>query len=264
MCGVIIIDDHPDRKANRWESKYSESDKVKIYDSWLNVFIPKDFKKIVLATHVFEHKPQNIFDLIIGLYRWLEEYDSIPEDHWLKNEAGKGELFALGESVSKSFDRFAYLLFTGAGDIEEFNQYKDLLRKIDEANEIKKIIKPVGSINDVMKLIDLFLETKDCDSIFKESYDPVLEAKLELLHLCLTPEGAKDKEKINSLMKFIGKGIFDIEIHVKWDGGEEEFKNIDKGIETLGTIKDCFSPKYLAILSTIRNTLQLDKDYVER
>src|SRR2546423_2411504 len=97
-------------------------------------------------------------------------------------------------------------------------------------------------------------------------FDPIIEAKLELLHICLTPPGETQREKIKQLKAEIEKGrstaLDSILIKADWtkDGDvEENFEGyFDKAVEELAKEKDCFSPKYIAILTALRDELLTD------
>jgi hypothetical protein len=92
--------------------------------------------------------------------------------------------------------------------------------------------------------------------------DPNLEAKLELLHQCLAPDGTGDTNKVHELrQKILKEEDFDFDQQIKavWRTSSNDVDifegNFDQTVEELAVLKDCFSPKYLAILSALRNNL---------
>lgn len=74
------------------------------------------------------------------------------------------------------------------------------------------------------------------------SGDPVLEAKLEILHECLTPEGALTANQINGY-SLIANIVESIKI---------EDKNL---IDYLASQSDCFSDNYISKLTVLRKAL---------
>lgn len=96
-------------------------------------------------------------------------------------------------------------------------------------------------------------------------FDPVLEAKLEFLHTCLTPPKDDNiKSKLIQLKAQIESRGFELDskvLHAKWrdEKDEAEFSgSFDEALETLSEETDCFSPKYVAILSELRNHLLVE------
>lgn len=96
-------------------------------------------------------------------------------------------------------------------------------------------------------------------------FDPVLEAKLEFLHTCLTPPKNEDvKSKLKQLKIQIENSGIELDskmIHAKWkiEKVESEFSgSFDDAVNALSDERDCFSPKYVAILSEVRNHLLVD------
>lgn len=97
-------------------------------------------------------------------------------------------------------------------------------------------------------------------------FDPVLEAKLELLHACLTPptseEARKKLEELKTEIRNAGTILSSIVINARWRTEGETEKifsgNIDAAINALSNETDCFSFKYVAILSEIRDKLLAD------
>ncbi|MEK6288720.1 MAG: hypothetical protein AABO57_23635 [Acidobacteriota bacterium] len=85
-------------------------------------------------------------------------------------------------------------------------------------------------------------------------FDPVLEAKLEILHMCLTPEGCSRlmKQHAGSWGRFAS-----LQIEVTRENGEKTFTgNLADAIKELAhPERDCFSPEYVGILSEIRDAL---------
>lgn len=123
-----------------------------------------------------------------------------------------------------------------------------------------------------------------CDIL--NGFDPVLEAKLELLHQCLTPEGAKkvlDGEFPENLKgvkeKFWNKNLLNLnsKLSEKYNGQSFVYKAIDdteqekskgwtvkdlvralsgdKLTEKKIEFKNCFDPEYLSALSALRDCL---------
>lgn len=111
-------------------------------------------------------------------------------------------------------------------------------------------------------------------------FDPLLEAKLELLHLCLTPAGARivvdaadritartreasDEElptEIGLMLSALerdGIQLSSTEVEASVENGRKIFTgSLASAISELAKPdRDCFSPEYVAILSEIRNSL---------
>ena len=157
-----------------------------------------------------------------------------------------------------------------------------LLHGVDEKDARAALI-PNGDFNKKIKLIKRF-EGKDskffkpladkavADSPFLKEFDDVwarfklnwkLEAKLQLLHLCQTPAGAKklfgaDCPQLVGEGKFWSKKIqIDDEFWKTSEETDEQEKTVQKAIEKLGEYKDsdCFSPNYIEVLKAIRNSL---------
>lgn len=72
-------------------------------------------------------------------------------------------------------------------------------------------------------------------------YDPLLEAKLELLHMCLTPEGKKKS-----------KSQWDKVLTYYPEDGHAQMKKLYDSIPEAG---DCFAENYIMALEKLRNAI---------
>lgn len=89
------------------------------------------------------------------------------------------------------------------------------------------------------------------------------EEKLSVLHHCLTPEGAKlvRQEKMLEKIELHSEINFETQmISVSWketagDKKEKKSMTIEQAVGTLSETKDCFSEKYINILSGMRDLL---------
>lgn len=113
----------------------------------------------------------------------------------------------------------------------------------------------IGNVGEFLRAVE---EGDDSSCQVLRGYDVSLEKKLELLHLCLTPHAAW-AERVSALRSDIEKGgsvSFDeVRVKAKWGRGEVFEGSLGEAIGTLAAESDCFSPKYLAVLTGVRKRL---------
>lgn len=95
-------------------------------------------------------------------------------------------------------------------------------------------------------------------------FDPALEARLELLHMCLTPEKAAEVLKgrfpatlISEKEKVWTTTLRSLNPHLRLDAEHTNLENLTVAglVERLSKIADCFSDEYITTLSALRRAL---------
>jgi hypothetical protein len=202
----------------------------------------------------------------------------------------KREFSELTEEVNKitKIDKISLFIHTGNSNFksEIVNITNILVKKVNKifiyfistSKEPYKDIKIMSEINEIIlkceiKSIPGFIPEiylkKECwekiisNGIFDEKiffgFDRILEAKLKLLHLLLTKEGAGNTNEIDKYKKQLLEcsekiDLNKIGIDIKWDIKDGE-NNIVNAINKFDTIDNCFDQKYIEILSGIRDKL---------